>query len=114
MGVINDKQFKFTRDIGRLLRYADDCKMDLSLREVWRSRERQTELLLEGKSRTHHSEHIWSLAADFVLFRDGENITDGQDWEWRMLGEYWEALGHTWGGKWDFNDAGHFEYGGYE
>ena len=105
-------QFEFTRAIGRLLRFADECDMDLSLREAWRSRERQAELVALGASRTHHSQHNLSLAVDFVLFRDGVHITDGEDWEWKKLGAYWKDMGHTWGGDWGW-DANHFEYGGW-
>jgi hypothetical protein len=108
----NDKQIEFTVDIANLILYARDCGITLSLRECWRSPERQYELVKAKASKTHYSEHLNSLAVDFVMIRDGEIITDGADDDWVILGAYWKSLGHVWGGDWGW-DANHFEYGGH-
>jgi len=47
------------------------------------------------------------LAIDLNLFKDGEYLTDTEDH--RFLGEFWESLGGTWGGRWD--DGNHYSWG---
>lgn len=61
---------------------------------------------------TGHPEslHRSRLAVDFNLFKNGQWLTETEDH--RELGEYWESLGGTWGGR--FNDGNHYslEHGG--
>jgi hypothetical protein len=54
------------------------------------------------------SVHKSRLAVDLNLFKDGEYLTDTEDY--RQFGMYWEALGehNRWGGAWD--DGNHFSY----
>ena len=115
---VNQMQFEFTIMQARLVLFAKECGFNLSLREVWREGRRQLELFNAGLSKTMNSQHLKSLAADFVMFRDGDPVEAGDDPDWLTLGEYWEHLGGTWGGRWDMSsapgqqpDAGHFEYG---
>ena len=51
--------------------------------------------------------HKRRLALDLNLFKDGNFIetTEGH----RPLGEWWEAQGGTWGGR--FNDGNHYSLG---
>jgi len=48
--------------------------------------------------------HRDRLAVDFNLFRDGVYLRGTEDY--RPLGEVWEAMGGSWGGR--FNDGNHF------
>jgi hypothetical protein len=54
--------------------------------------------------------HRIRLAVDFNLFKDGVYLTDTEDH--RELGEFWESMGGTWGGR--FDDGNHYslEHGG--
>ena len=54
--------------------------------------------------------HYSRLAIDLNLFKDGEYLTKTEDH--LPLGEYWESLGGSWGGR--FNDGNHYslEHGG--
>ena len=108
----NEKQFKFTRMLGHLILYAESEGLDITIREVQRFPERQRQLVAYGKSKTYKSKHLDSLAADIILFRDGEPIWNARDDDYVKLGEKWEELGGTWGGRWDFSDGIHFEYEG--
>ena len=56
------------------------------------------------------SNHKRRLAVDLNLFKDGVFLTTTQDHQ--KLGEFWESIGGTWGGR--FNDANHYsmEFGG--
>ncbi len=49
-----------------------------------------------------HSLHKQRLALDLNVFRDGIYLRKGYD----DLGEYWESIGGSWGGR--FNDDNHF------
>lgn len=56
------------------------------------------------------SNHKNRLAIDLNLFKDGKYLTTTEDHQ--QLGEYWESVGGTWGGR--FSDANHYslEYNG--
>ena len=108
---LNEKQFEFTYMVGRLIVYGVEV-LGLTFRqdECWRSRARQIRLKATGKSKTLNSKHLNSLATDLVFFRDGKPIWNSADPDLLAMGEFWEALGGTWGGRWGW-DGGHFEYG---
>ena len=105
----NEKQFKFTRMVWRFLQFAENNNLDLSARELFRSKARQVKLKALGKSKTFNSKHLDSLALDVVLFRNGQPVWDSDDKDLVKLGEFWESLGGTWGGRWGW-DGCHFEY----
>ena len=56
------------------------------------------------------SNHKQKLAVDLNLFKDGLYLTKTSDH--LPLGEFWESIGGTWGGR--FDDGNHYsiEYGG--
>ena len=49
-----------------------------------------------------HSLHKQRLAVDLNIFRDNIYLRGG----YKDLGEYWESIGGTWGGR--FDDDNHF------
>ncbi|HGV6771546.1 TPA: M15 family metallopeptidase, partial [Escherichia coli] len=53
-----------------------------------------------------NSLHTLRLAVDFNLFINGEYQTDTD--AYRPLGEYWESIGGTWGGRFSRADGNHF------
>lgn len=60
-----------------------------------------------------HSLHRSRLAVDFNLFKNGKYLEDTESY--RPLGEYWESLGGSWGGRFSSPDGCHFslEHLGY-
>jgi hypothetical protein len=48
--------------------------------------------------------HKIRLAQDFNLFKDGVYLSSTESH--RPLGEYWESIGGSWGGR--FNDGNHY------
>lgn len=59
----------------------------------------------ESKGYGHPSScHKLRLAEDFNLFRNGIWLKNTEDH--RQLGEMWESMGGTWGGR--FNDGNHY------
>lgn len=51
-----------------------------------------------------NSLHYIGLAIDLNLFKNGEYLKDTNDH--KELGEFWESLGGSWGGR--FNDGNHY------
>lgn len=60
-----------------------------------------------GEARSNHK---MRLAIDFNLFKDGEFLSTTE--AHKPLGEFWESIGGSWGGR--FNDGNHYslEHGG--
>ena len=54
-----------------------------------------------------NSFHYRRLAIDLNLFRGSEYLTSTEDH--RILGEFWESIGGTWGGR--FGDGNHYSWG---
>lgn len=48
--------------------------------------------------------HTILLAIDLELYKNGKYLTKTEDH--RELGDYWESIGGTWGGRW--NDGNHY------
>jgi hypothetical protein len=57
-----------------------------------------------GSEKSFHKKR---LAIDFNLFKDGKYLTSTDDH--LPLGEYWESLGGSWGGRW--GDGNHYSLG---
>lgn len=116
---LSAKQRKFTKMVGEFIGEAYKIEgYSLTLGHVWRSNEEQTRLVAEGMSKTTKSKHLDRLAIDTNLFINGKYVTDRD--AYRPLGEIWEKMGGTWGGRFgvkdeDYDtkvgwDPGHFEY----
>ncbi len=52
--------------------------------------------------------HYKRLAIDLNLFRKGEFLTETSDH--KELGEFWESIGGTWGGRFKNPDGNHYSY----
>ena len=59
-----------------------------------------------GESKSFHK---LRLAIDINLYKEGKYLTKTEDH--KVLGEYWESLGGTWGGKWQNADGNHYSWG---
>ena len=57
-----------------------------------------------GESKSFHK---LRLAIDINLYKEGKYLTKTEDH--KVLGEYWESLGGSWGGKW--RDGNHYSWG---
>lgn len=73
-----------------------------------RTASQQADLVRRGLSRTAQSKHLSGRAFDWDIL--GWNRDNIPKWVYVILGEYGEALGMNWGGRWtNPYDAGHFE-----
>lgn len=103
---LSEKQQLFTVLIAQLIIFAQDRGMRLTFGEAYRTPEQAALNAKSGKG-ISNSLHSQRLAVDFNLFVNGEYKTRTEDY--RVLGEYWESLGGSWGGRFKTNpDGNHF------
>jgi hypothetical protein len=106
---LGQKQRKFTKMVALLILYAYELGYELTFGEAWRP-SAQAQLNAKEKRGIKLSLHGDRLAIDFNLFKNGKWLTKTEDH--RRLGEFWESIGGTWGGR--FDDGNHYslEHGG--
>jgi hypothetical protein len=99
------RQRLFTRMVGRLIEFAYQNGYELTFGDAYRDPRTHGEYGTKGIYGATYSNHKLRLAVDFNLFKDGEYLTKTSDHQ--LLGEYWESIGGSWGGR--FNDGNHYE-----
>ncbi|KAB7715707.1 M15 family peptidase [Plesiomonas shigelloides] len=103
---LSEKQQRFTRMIGQLIAFANQHGYELTFGEAYRTPE-QAKLNAQRGKGIANSLHCQRLAVDFNLFKNGDYLTRTEDY--RPLGEYWESLGGSWGGRFrNRPDGNHF------
>lgn len=100
---LSEKQALFTVMIAKLIFWADEHGYRLTFGEAYRPPEQAAANAKSGKG-IKNSLHTLRLAVDFNLFKNGVWLTKSTDHQ--PLGEYWESIGGTWGGR--FNDGNHY------
>lgn len=114
-----EKRSRFFHMMGKLIVFASDNNIKLVCFEYFRSTEKQKKMFAAGKSLCDgiksKSKHFYRLAMDLVILKDGKFFWPYCE-EYRLLGEFWESLGGTWGHRWyeqgktKFDDIYHFQY----
>lgn len=107
---LGNEQRLFTQMIGQLIDWAYENGYQLTFGDAYRDpRVFGAAGIKEGYGRAS-SNHKRRLALDFNLFKDGIYLNKTKDHE--PLGEYWESIGGSWGGR--FDDGNHYslEYQG--
>jgi D-alanyl-D-alanine carboxypeptidase len=100
---LRQKQSKFVWMVRDLLNFAEKQGYELTFGEALRTPEQAALYAKQGKG-IPGSIHQLKLAIDLNLFVDGVYMTSTE--AHRKLGEYWESIGGTWGGR--FNDGNHY------
>jgi hypothetical protein len=95
---LGEQQAQFTRMIGALINRATELGYDLTFGDAWAT---------DGHK--EDSFHYKRLAVDFNLFIDGEYQRNTI--AHLPLGEYWESIGGTWGGRFGRKDGNHYSFG---
>ena len=96
MASLSDKQFQFAKMVARLILYAEFLGYKVTLGEAYAYPE-------DGRH-IENSTHYHRLGIDINLFIDGKYITETI--QYSKLGEFWEEMGGSWGGR--FSDGNHF------
>lgn len=97
METLGEKQRRFTWMLHLLIGYAYNHGYELTVGDAYAS---------SGHKRG--SFHYKRLAMDFNLFKNGVYLTETDDH--KELGEYWESIGGTWGGRFKKKDGNHYSY----
>lgn len=92
---LREKQSRFVRMVGLLIDYAYLQGFELTFGDAY--------ALTGHKENSLHSKR---LAIDLNLFRNGEYLTTTE--AHLPLGELWERLGGTWGGRFSKPDGNHY------
>lgn len=95
---LGDRQRTFTKKIAQLILWAYDQGYEITVGDFWAH-----DGHIEG------SYHYQRLAADLNLFRNGEYLQTTEDH--LPLGEKWEDMGGTWGGRFKRKDGNHYSWG---
>ena len=93
---LRQKQSKFAHMIALLILHAEQLGYQVTFGDCYRDKRCNY-----GHKRSLHKIR---LAADINLFRNGRYLSSNKSHE--PLGEYWESIGGTWGGR--FNDGNHY------
>ena len=90
------KQHRFVKMVAKLILWAYDQGYTLTFGDAYR----------DSRCGYGHpmSLHRDRLAIDLNLFKDGRYLKKTEDH--RPIGEHWEAMGGSWGGR--FNDGNHY------
>ncbi|MGP1206079.1 M15 family metallopeptidase [Serratia sp. CY47279] len=103
---LSEKQQLFTKLIAQLILWADEKGYHLTFGEAYRTPE-QAALNAKKGSGISNSLHTKRLAVDLNLFINGQYQTNSA--AYLPLGEYWESIGGSWGGRFrDRPDGNHF------
>lgn len=101
---LGQKQRRFTRMIGLLIEFAYQQGYELTFGDAYRDPRVHGDVGVKKSYSSANSVHKSRLAVDFNLFKNGVYLTSTEDH--RELGEFWESIGGTWGGR--FNDGNHY------
>jgi hypothetical protein len=103
---LGEKQRNFTRMIGLLIEWAYQNGYELTFGDAYRDPRAHGPVGTKKGYSSAKSLHKDRLAVDFNLFKNGKYLTQTEDH--RPLGEFWESIGGTWGGR--FNDGNHYSW----
>jgi hypothetical protein len=92
---LRERQSEFARAVPLLILYAYQLGYEITFGDVWAK-----DGHMEG------SLHYDRLAIDLNLFKDGVYLFNTSDH--KPLGEFWESIGGSWGGR--FNDGNHYSF----
>ena len=102
---LRQKQSRFVRMVAELIVWATAHDYDLTFAEAYRTPE-QAALNAKKGSGISNSLHTKRLAIDLNLFQDGRYLSSSESH--RPLGEFWESLGGSWGGRFSRPDGNHY------
>ena len=101
---LRQKQSRFVSMLGDLLDYAHDSGYEVTLGDAYRDPRVHGEFGIKKGYSAARSCHKLRLAIDLNLFRDGRYLSSTESH--RPIGEFWEMLGGSWGGRW--GDGNHY------
>ncbi len=104
---LRQEQVKFARMVPRLIDKAFEMGYEVTIGDAYRDPRVHGDFGIKKGYGHPKSFHKKRLAIDLNLFKDGEFLGSSEDH--RPLGEWWESIGGTWGGR--FRDGNHYSLG---
>ena len=101
---LREKQSKFARMVADLIVRAHELGYEVTLGDAYRDPRLHGGIGVKKGYGHSKSCHKLRLAIDLNLFKDGQFLQTSDDH--KPLGEWWEAQGGTWGGR--FHDGNHY------
>ncbi len=104
---LRQKQSLHVHRCAMLVLYAESLGYELTYGDAYRDPRVHGKL---GKKKSYSaakSRHKLRLATDFNLFKHGKYLTSTK--AHAPLGEYWEKMGGTWGGRFKRADGNHYQ-----
>lgn len=101
---LGQKQRKFTLMIAQLIQWAYEQGYELTVGDAYRDPRLHGQVGEKKGYGAAGSVHKERLAMDLNLFKDGKFLTATEDHA--PLGEKWESMGGSWGGR--FEDGNHY------
>jgi hypothetical protein len=101
---LREKQSKFVRMIADLIDFAHSKGYELTFGDAYRDPRVHGEMGVSKGYGRAKSCHKLRLAIDLNLFKNGKFLSTSEDH--KELGEKWESMGGTWGGR--FSDGNHY------
>ena len=98
---LREQQSEFVHAVARLISMAYELGYELTFGDAYAKK--------KDRGHSENSFHYKRLAIDLNLFKDGVYLTRTEDH--KTLGEYWETLGGTWGGRFRNKDGNHYSWG---
>lgn len=103
---LGEKQRHFAEMVGKLIAWCYANGYELTFGEAYRTPE-QAALNAQAGAGIAKSLHTIRLAVDLNLFKDGVYQQDSPAYQ--KLGEFWESIGGSWGGRFQSRpDGNHF------
>jgi hypothetical protein len=104
---LRKQQSQFAEMAARLILHAINIGYEVTFGDAFRDPRLHGELGVKKGYGTKNSFHKKRLAIDLNLFKDGKYL-EGTEAH-KELGEWWEAQGGKWGGR--FKDGNHYSLG---
>ena len=101
---LGNQQRKFTKMVAELIITAYSMGYEITLGDAYRDPRVFGQVGEKKGYGRSASNHKIRLAIDLNLFKDGRFLQETEDH--RPLGEIWEKMGGSWGGR--FNDGNHY------
>lgn len=109
---LGEKQRKFVKMVGQLIEFAYANGYELTFGDAYRDPRVHGQVGEKKSYSSANSVHKERLAVDFNLFKGGKYLSKTEDY--LRLGDFWESIGGSWGGRFTSADGNHFsmEHGG--
>lgn len=103
---LGQKQRMMAPMVAELIQFAYDMGYEVTFGDAYRDPRVHGAVGVKNSYSSANSVHKERLAVDLNLFKNGKYLTRTEDHQ--LLGEFWESIGGTWGGRFSSPDGNHY------